>query len=226
MRKQSILKLTFATSLALFALESSNLPAHSHAGKLNKHGCHKDRRHGGYHCHHGGGQSVDESDSDYEQDSTPEAATSTGTRSQPLTAWATPDASTVGRLNLAGRVIGAYIEAGTLPAGIASAADLVTLVTAANLAAAQAAAPAEGYTDEHEELAGTVPCEPAAPRQQIAYVQLWLMGFEPPGLESHADGIAGPKTRSAVIWLTNKLKVDPSPLLVCVGQKEEESANP
>ena len=38
-------------SLSTFALTAAT--AHSHSGGLDAHGCHHDRKNGGYHCHQG-----------------------------------------------------------------------------------------------------------------------------------------------------------------------------
>ncbi|WP_064747451.1 excalibur calcium-binding domain-containing protein [Lysobacter antibioticus] len=41
--------IVFAVALAL----SATVPAYAHGGGLDKHGCHHDRKRGGYHCHRG-----------------------------------------------------------------------------------------------------------------------------------------------------------------------------
>ncbi len=41
----------FAFCLGLAAWIAVAAPARAHGGGLDKHGCHHDRKHGGYHCH-------------------------------------------------------------------------------------------------------------------------------------------------------------------------------
>ena len=39
--------------LSLSAIVLTTVPVHAHGGGLDAHGCHHDRKNGGYHCHHG-----------------------------------------------------------------------------------------------------------------------------------------------------------------------------
>ena len=43
--------LTCIAQVAFFLLGATTHAAHAHSGGLNAHGCHNDRKHGGYHCH-------------------------------------------------------------------------------------------------------------------------------------------------------------------------------
>lgn len=43
----------FFTSLALTAAFLPATAVQAHGGGLDRHGCHHDRKHGGYHCHRG-----------------------------------------------------------------------------------------------------------------------------------------------------------------------------
>jgi hypothetical protein len=42
-----------AILLSLFAVTLAAGPVHAHSGGLDTHGCHHDRKNGGYHCHQG-----------------------------------------------------------------------------------------------------------------------------------------------------------------------------
>jgi hypothetical protein len=48
-----ILLLAPAILFSLSAVLVSAGPVHAHGGGLDEHGCHHDRKLGGYHCHHG-----------------------------------------------------------------------------------------------------------------------------------------------------------------------------
>lgn len=43
-----------AAGLLLLAVGLSTPIARAHGGRLDRYGCHHDRKHGGYHCHRGG----------------------------------------------------------------------------------------------------------------------------------------------------------------------------
>jgi hypothetical protein len=55
-----ISRIAIATLLSLFVFMSTVLTVHAHGGGLDAHGCHHDRKNGGYHCHQGpfAGQSL------------------------------------------------------------------------------------------------------------------------------------------------------------------------
>lgn len=46
------------TGLALAGALMPAMAAQAHGGGLDRHGCHHDRKHGGYHCHRGTGPSA------------------------------------------------------------------------------------------------------------------------------------------------------------------------
>ncbi len=48
-----ISRLAIATLFSLSAFALTALTAHAHSGGLDGHGCHHDRKNGGYHCHQG-----------------------------------------------------------------------------------------------------------------------------------------------------------------------------
>lgn len=48
-----ISRLAIATILSLSAFALTAVTVHAHGGGLDGHGCHHDRKHGGYHCHQG-----------------------------------------------------------------------------------------------------------------------------------------------------------------------------
>jgi hypothetical protein len=39
--------------LSISAVSLTPITVHAHGGGLDSHGCHHDRKHGGYHCHQG-----------------------------------------------------------------------------------------------------------------------------------------------------------------------------
>ena len=48
----------FTTGLALAGALMPAMATQAHGGGLDRHGCHHDRKHGGYHCHRGTGPSA------------------------------------------------------------------------------------------------------------------------------------------------------------------------
>ena len=46
-------RLAVATVFSVSAFTLTTVAAHAHGGGLDSHGCHHDRKHGGYHCHQG-----------------------------------------------------------------------------------------------------------------------------------------------------------------------------
>jgi uncharacterized membrane protein len=48
-----IAQIALATLLSLGAVVLTSEPVHAHGGGLDSHGCHHDRKNGGYHCHQG-----------------------------------------------------------------------------------------------------------------------------------------------------------------------------
>jgi len=46
-------RLPIATFLSASAFFVTTVTVHAHGGGLDSHGCHHDRKHGGYHCHQG-----------------------------------------------------------------------------------------------------------------------------------------------------------------------------
>jgi len=46
-------RVIIATLLSLSAFALTTVAVHAHGGGLDSHGCHHDRKHGGYHCHQG-----------------------------------------------------------------------------------------------------------------------------------------------------------------------------
>ena len=46
-------RLAIVTILSVSALLVTTVTAHAHGGGLDSHGCHHDRKNGGYHCHQG-----------------------------------------------------------------------------------------------------------------------------------------------------------------------------
>ena len=48
-----ISRVGIATILSLSAFALTAGPVHAHGGGLDSHGCHHDRKNGGYHCHQG-----------------------------------------------------------------------------------------------------------------------------------------------------------------------------
>ena len=48
-----IARVAIATLFSLSAFALTAITAHAHGGGLDGHGCHHDRKNGGYHCHQG-----------------------------------------------------------------------------------------------------------------------------------------------------------------------------
>jgi len=46
-------QIALATLLSFGAIVLTSGPVHAHGGGLDSHGCHHDRKNGGYHCHQG-----------------------------------------------------------------------------------------------------------------------------------------------------------------------------
>ena len=46
-------RIVFAGLLSLSTFALTTVAVHAHGGGLDSHGCHHDRKHGGYHCHQG-----------------------------------------------------------------------------------------------------------------------------------------------------------------------------
>ena len=46
-------RVIIATLFSLSAFALTTVEVHAHGGGLDSHGCHHDRKHGGYHCHQG-----------------------------------------------------------------------------------------------------------------------------------------------------------------------------
>ena len=46
-------RLFIATILSVSAFSLTTVTVHAHGGGLDAHGCHHDRKNGGYHCHQG-----------------------------------------------------------------------------------------------------------------------------------------------------------------------------
>jgi hypothetical protein len=46
-------RIVFAGLLSLSAFALTTVTVYAHSGGLDSHGCHHDRKHGGYHCHQG-----------------------------------------------------------------------------------------------------------------------------------------------------------------------------
>ena len=46
-------QVAFAALLCVSTLLLTTPRSHAHSGGLDSHGCHHDRKHGGYHCHQG-----------------------------------------------------------------------------------------------------------------------------------------------------------------------------
>jgi hypothetical protein len=48
-----ISRVAIATVLSISAFALTTVTVHAHGGGLDGHGCHHDRKNGGYHCHQG-----------------------------------------------------------------------------------------------------------------------------------------------------------------------------